>query len=136
MGLRKHQGTSSTPDSTPESSARQQNLSNSADVHKANYCFVCAICRQESWGYIRNRELYHQLNTVQAPCPNCSETFVLCKLREHLEICVPVKKHDPEDVKQHNLPKSLSESQAQALKKAQEGENRSTFQCPFCLREK
>jgi len=58
--------------------------------------------------------------------------FKLSELRKHSEICVPMRKN--QEIKPTNLSKHLSETQAKALQKAQEGENRSTFQCPFCPR--
>jgi len=58
--------------------------------------------------------------------------FTLSELRKHSEICLPMKKNQINET----LTKQLSETQAKALQKAQEGENRSTFQCPFCPRAK
>jgi len=60
--------------------------------------------------------------------------FTLSKLRKHLETCLPINENIK--TKSETLTKQLSESQAKALQKAQQGENRSTFQCPFCPRAK
>lgn len=119
-------------DSTPNSSLRDGSYSHSSHVHQVNQCFICAICRKESLGYVRYRELDHQLNTLETSCPNCSMIFTLSNLRKHSEECLPVSKNSINE----NLTKQLSDSQAKALQKAQEGENRSTFQCPFCPRAK
>jgi hypothetical protein len=61
--------------------------------------------------------------------------FTLSELRKHSEICLTMRKNQMEK-KSEPLTKQLSESQAKALQKAQQGENRSTFQCPFCPRAK
>jgi len=121
-----------TSESTPISSLRNGSFSHSSHVHQPNQCFVCAICRQESLGYVRYRELENQLNTIETSCPNCSMSFTLSELRKHSDTCLPMRKN--QDTKPINLTKNLSETQAKALQKAQEGENRSTFQCPFCPR--
>jgi len=65
--------------------------------------------------------------------------FTLSELRKHSEICLPVRKNQINgniEKKSELSIKQLSESQAKALQKAQQGENRSTFQCPFCPRAK
>jgi hypothetical protein len=130
IGLKKP----STPNSAPISSVRNASFSRSGHIHQPTQCFVCAICRQESLGYVRNRELENQLNTINTSCPNCSMIFTLSELRRHSEQCVPMRNN--QEKKSTTLNKHLSESQAKALQKAQEGENRSTFQCPFCPRAK
>ena len=82
-------------------------------------------------------ELENELNTLETSCSNCSMIFTLSELRNHLEACesttakVNHRKSDSKTITRH-----LSESQADALKRAQAGENRSTFQCPFCERAK
>ncbi|CAF0864443.1 unnamed protein product [Rotaria sp. Silwood1] len=134
IGLRKHSNSSPTSESTPASSSRSGSFSHSTHVHQPNQCFVCAICRQESLGYVRYRDLENQLNTLETSCPNCSLVFTLSELRNHLETCFPITKHDNIITKSATLTKQLSESQAKALQLAQEGDNRSTFQCPFCPR--
>jgi acetyl-CoA carboxylase beta subunit len=85
-------------------------------------------------GYVRYRELEEQLNNIQTSCPNCLLMFNLSELRKHSETCTPMKQK--QEIKPGMQAKRLSESQAKALQKAQEGENRSTFQCPFCPRAK
>src|ERR1700728_545887 len=115
LGLKK----SSPSESTPTSSLRSGSISHSLHIHQPNQCFVCAICRQESLGYVRYRELENQLNTIKTSCPNCSMNFILSELRKHSEACLPVRKN------QETSAQRLSESQAKALQKAQEGENRS-----------
>jgi hypothetical protein len=64
---------------------------------------------------------------------------MLCDIRKHLETCPPKKKIDANDIKKIFNPdfiKQLSKPQATALEKARGGENRSTFQCPYCVRAK
>jgi hypothetical protein len=63
-------------------------------------------------------------------------SFTLSELRKHSEICLTMRKKNQIEKKSEPLTKQLSESQAKALQKAQQGENRSTFQCPFCPRAK
>jgi predicted RNA-binding Zn-ribbon protein involved in translation (DUF1610 family) len=122
----------STSDTTPISSLRNGSFSHSSHLHQPTQCFICAICRQESLGYVRYRELENQMNTLETACPNCSMIFKLSDLRKHSDTCLPNRRQSKPVI--HN--KQLSESQAKALQKAQEGENRSTFQCPFCPRAK
>ncbi len=109
-------------------------------VHENNQCFVCAICRKESFGYLDCRDLETDLKTIEALCPNCSKLWMLCDLRKHLETCTPKKKVDVNDIAKifsnGNFLKQLSQPQAEALQKARGGENRSTFQCPYCTRAK
>jgi hypothetical protein len=109
-------------------------------VHESNQCFVCAICRKESFGYLDCRDLETDLKTIEALCPNCTKPFMLCDLRKHIETCSPPKtKIDADAIRKifnPNFLKQLSTSQAQALEKARGGENRSTFQCPYCTRAK
>jgi len=109
-------------------------------VHEINQCFVCAICRKESLGYLDCRDLEADLKTLETSCPHCAKSFMLCNLRKHLEKCTPPKKKiDANAIKDIFNPKflrELSEPQAQALEKARAGENRSTFQCPYCTRAK
>jgi predicted RNA-binding Zn-ribbon protein involved in translation (DUF1610 family) len=69
--------------------------------------------------------------TLESSCPNCSMIFKICELRKHSDTCLPNR-----ETKSVISMQQLSESQAKALQKAQEGENRSTFQCPFCPRAK
>ncbi|CAF3341392.1 unnamed protein product [Rotaria socialis] len=135
IGLRKHPSTSTTSESNPVSSLRSDSVSHSKTLHQPNQCFVCAICRKESLGFVRYRELENELNTLETSCSNCSTIFTLSELRKHLETCestaakVNRRKSDSKPIARH-----LSESQADALKRAQAGENRSTFECPFCAR--
>jgi hypothetical protein len=109
-------------------------------IHEKNQCFVCAICRKESFGYLDCRDLETDLKTIEALCPNCSKSLMLCDLRKHLEKCTPPKKTiNADDIKKIFSPdlfRQLSKPQAQALEKARAGENRSTFQCPYCTRAK
>ncbi|CAM2711015.1 unnamed protein product [Rotaria socialis] len=113
IGLRKHPSTSTTSESNPVSSLRSD----------------------KSLGFVRYRELENELNTLETSCSNCSTIFTLSELRKHLETCestaakVNRRKSDSKPIARH-----LSESQADALKRAQAGENRSTFECPFCAR--
>ncbi|CAF1206849.1 unnamed protein product [Adineta steineri] len=137
LGLKKPITLTSESESIPTSSLRIDSFSHSSHVHQPNQCFVCAICRKESLGYVRYRELENQLDTFETSCPNCSIVFTLSALRKHLEICIPMRsnytRHNT-DSRSTNLVERLSESQTKALQKAQQGENRSTFQCPFCPR--
>ena len=109
-------------------------------LHDKQQCYDCAICRKKSFGYLDCRELETDLTTLDTPCSNCKKIFVLCELRKHLESCKPQKKTvDADALKNIFNPdffKQLSQPQAEALKKAQGGENRSTFQCPYCERAK
>ncbi len=75
------------------------------------------------------------MNSLETSCPNCSMIFKLSYLRKHSETCLPIREGHNQ-TKPVISTKQLSESQAKALHKAQEGENRSTFQCPFCPRAK
>lgn len=59
----------------------------------------------------------------------------ISQLRRHSEGCL-LNPTEQRRRKSEIINQSLSESQARALQKAQEGENRSTFQCPFCPRAK
>ncbi|CAF1598441.1 unnamed protein product [Adineta ricciae] len=137
IGLKKNGFCSSSTESNPLSSFRSGSFSHSSHIHQPNQIFTCAICRKESLGYVRYRELENQLDTLETKCPNCTVVCTLTQLRKHLEICTPIRQHyakDNSDTKPANLDRELSDSQAKALQKAQEGENRSTFQCPFCPR--
>ena len=127
IGLRKP----SSGDGQAASSLRSEAFTHSSHVHQASQCFVCAICRQESLGYVRYRELENQLQTLRTGCPSCNEDFTLAEFRVHSESCSASKPSRPA-----KMEKQLSSSQAQALQKAIEGENRSTFACPFCQRTK
>ncbi|CAF1083729.1 unnamed protein product [Rotaria sp. Silwood1] len=105
--------------------------------HETNQCFVCAICRTESFGYSDCRDLEVDLKTLEGLCPHCSKPFMLCNLRKHLENCTPPSKPNVgvEEIKKiftTDFFKKLSQPQAEALQKARAGENRSTFQCPYC----
>ncbi|UJR08311.1 hypothetical protein I4U23_012582 [Adineta vaga] len=136
IGLKKTNFTSPC-ETIPVSSYRSGSFSHSSHVHQSNQIFTCAICRKESLGYVRYRELENQLDTLETQCPNCTIVLTLSHLRKHLEICTPMRNHyakDNIDIKPVNSAQELSESQAKALQRAQEGENRSTFQCPFCPR--
>jgi hypothetical protein len=141
IGLKKP-GTStssSSTESTPTSSFRSGSFSHSSHIHQPNQCFICAICRKESLGYVRYRELENQLDTLETSCSNCAIVFTLSELRKHSETCLPMRKNQTNEIteaKPSPLIKHLSDSQAKALEKAQQGENRSTFQCPFCPRAK
>ncbi|CAF1261337.1 unnamed protein product [Rotaria sordida] len=135
IGLRKHSDPLSTSESIPPvSSLRSGSFSHSTHVHQSNQCFVCAICRQESLGYVRYRELENQLNTLETSCSNCSMIFTLSDLRKHLETCLPIKQHENIQTIPGTTIRQLSDSQTKALQLAQAGDNRSTFQCPFCPR--
>jgi hypothetical protein len=109
-------------------------------VHEADQCFVCAICRTESFGYLECRDLVADLETLETACPHCTKPFLLCNLRKHMEQCTPPKKTiDTSDIKKifnKNFLKQLSAPQAEALEKARTDDNRSTFQCPYCPRAK
>ena len=59
----------------------------------------------------------------------------ISQLRKHSETCL-MNSTEQRGRKSEITNQPLSESQAEALQKAQEGENRSTFQCPFCIRAK
>jgi hypothetical protein len=69
---------------------------------------------------------------------------MLCDLKKHLETCKPPPPKKPSVDVDHlkkvlgggNFLKQLSKPQAEALEKARGGENRSTFQCPYCTRAK
>jgi hypothetical protein len=86
------------------------------------------------------RDLDEDLKTLEAPCPHCPKSFLLCDLRKHLETCLPKKKEigvsDIRKIFSSGQFLHLSESQATALEKARKNENRSTFPCPFCERAK
>ena len=67
--------------------------------------------------------------------------MTLSELRAHQETCVPEKK--PVDLEEFrktlgnpDIMRVLSNTQAEALEKAREGQNRSTFLCPFCAEAK
>ncbi|CAF2493085.1 unnamed protein product [Rotaria sp. Silwood2] len=106
--------------------------------YETDQCFICAICRTESLGYSDCRDLEVDLKTLEGICPHCSKPFMLCNLRKHLENCTPSKPNvGVEDIKRiftPNFLQQLSKPQAEALQKARDGENRSTFQCPYCPR--
>lgn len=127
FGLKK---STSTNENSVLTSLRPDRETHSTHLHQPNQIFVCAICRQESFGYVRFRALDQQLRQLQSECSNCSQRFTLADLRIHCENCfstsTTIKTFDT----------NLSESQSRALQKAQEGENRSTFSCPFCSRTK
>ena len=138
IGLRKTSAASNV-DPPPLASSLSDSVNHTSRVHQANQRFVCAICRQESMGYVRHREIDHQLNSLEASCPHCSQVLVLRRLRTHLETCLPVRRVEGRaqtDASLGQPVKTLSKSQVDALKKAQAGENRSTFPCPFCARSK
>ncbi|CAF1317306.1 unnamed protein product [Adineta ricciae] len=101
-------------------------------------CFVCAMCRAESFGFYECKDLQSDLETLEAPCANCNKSLALCELRRHSEKCVPPKKTiNTATIKRAftaDLLKQLSAPQAKALEKARSGQNRSTFQCPYCER--
>jgi hypothetical protein len=138
-GLKKSPSSSDEPSlenpSIPQTSSTRT-LIYKPQLHENNQCFICAICRKESLGYFECRELEADLKTIEAPCPNCTKPLMLCDLRKHLETCTPAKKKiNTEEIMKVFNPdffKQLSQPQAQALEKAREGENRSTFPCPYC----
>lgn len=103
-------------------------------------CFVCAMCRSESFGYTECRDIQADLKTLETTCPNCPKKFILCELRKHLEACTPKPKIGVADVKKlfanQDFLRKLSRPQAEALNKARNGENRSTFPCPYCATSK
>ena len=131
---------SPTSDTIPLSSLRSESFSHSLHLHQPTQCFTCAICRQESLGYVRYRELENQMNTLETSCPNCLIILKISELRKHSDNCLPSRREEQQQQRRPTnaeiLTQQLSESQAKALQKAQEGENRSTFQCPFCPRAK
>lgn len=104
----------------------------SSNIHHENNLYCCAVCRQECFGFIRSPELQMKLNTLTGKCLHCSESFNLMKLRDHSDKCFERKSPVV------YVPKlsTLSQSQADAMKKAQDNQNRSTFRCPFCERNK
>lgn len=124
-----------TSTTTASPSLRDGSFSHSSHLHQPTQCFVCAICRQESLGYVRYRELENQMSTLETPCPNCSMILKISQLRNHSETCLP-NSAESQRRRSEILNQPLSESQMKALQKAQEGENRSTFNCPFCPRAK
>lgn len=129
FGLKK---STSTNENSALTSLRPDSEAHSTHLHQPNQIFVCAICRQESFGYVRFRAFDQQLRQLQSECSNCSKLFTLADLRVHYENCFPTSTSTSTTIKTSNS--NLSESQARALQKAQEGENRSTFSCPFCSR--
>lgn len=140
-GLKKSPSSSSTDlSSIPQSQPATPTLIYKPKIHEINQCFICAICRKESLGYFDCRDLEADLKTLEALCPHCAKSFMLCELRKHIENCTPPKKTiNPDDIKKIFNPdyiKQLSESQTKALEKARGGQNRSTFQCPYCTTAK
>ncbi|UJR37930.1 hypothetical protein I4U23_030616 [Adineta vaga] len=139
-GLKKSSSSSTTDLTTipkSEPSPKTATLIYKPKLHEADACFICAICRTEVFGYYDCRDLEADLKTLEAPCSICDRSLVLCELRRHSEKCKPKKKVDVNDLKNiltPNFLKQLSEPQTQALEKARAGENRSTFQCPYCPR--
>jgi len=142
-GLKKPLSSPSSPSLSDRSSNQQSPLPRTLiytpKVHENNLCFICAICRKESFGYLDCRDVETDLKTLEASCPHCSKLFMLCDLRKHLETCTPQKKPAPvvpealqKFLADKNILQKLSTPQAQALEKARDGENRSTFQCPYC----
>lgn len=109
-------------------------------LHDKHQCYECAMCRKLSYGYLDCRDLEMDLKTLEISCPNCAKLFVLCEFRKHSDSCKPAKKAvDANALKNIFNPdffKQLSQPQAEALQKARGGENRSTFQCPYCDRAK
>lgn len=147
-GLKKQ---STTPPSTPTASIDNNKSTQAASltrtlvykpkVHDSDQTFICAICRKESAGYLDCRDLETDLKTLEGPCPHCTKSFLLCDIRKHLEKCPrPKASVDPNAIKNLFANKDflakLSQPQAQALEEARNGENRSTFQCPYCTRAK
>jgi len=138
-GLKKSPSSSSSDiSSIPQSPQSPPTLIYKPKVHEINQCFVCAICRKESLGYLDCRDLEADLKTLEALCPHCTKSLMLCELRKHLEDCTPPKKKiDAKELKKvfnTDFLRQLSQPQAKALEKARGGENRSTFQCPYCTR--
>ena len=140
-GLKKSPSSSSTELTlTPQSQPTTPTLIYTPKIHETNQSFVCAICRKESLGYLDCRDLETDLKTLEAPCPHCSKPIMLCDLRKHLEKCTPPKKVvDANELKKvftNDFLSQLSQPQAKALERARQGENRSTFRCPYCIRAK
>jgi hypothetical protein len=133
-GLKKSPSSSSSDlTSIPQTPQSPPTLIYKPKVHEINQCFVCAICRKESLGYLDCRDLEADLKTLEAPCPQCEKSLMLC------DTCLPKKKIDVNDLKKIFNPdfiKQLSTPQATALERARGGENRSTFKCPYCTRAK
>lgn len=144
-GLKKEE---TTPPSTPTPSLENSKIKRSPStrtliyvpqVYASDQYFVCAICRTKSAGYLDCRDLETDLKTLEGPCPHCSKPFVLRDIRKHVEKCPPPKKAvNPDVIKNLFTNKDflakLSQPQAQALEQARNGENRSTFPCPYCSR--
>ena len=140
-GLKKP-SSSPVTDILPASSAslRRGSVIYTPKIHEADQCYVCAMCRKESLGYLDCRDLEVDLKTIESSCPHCSKSLLLRDVRKHVEKCHPPKTGLGVDaIKKAFTPdviKKLSEPQAKALEKARNGENRSTFQCPYCARSK
>jgi len=124
---------SSADAANAQSSFRENSSSYSTHHHQPTQCFLCAICRQESFGYVRYRELETRMSQLTVSCSNCELKFKLSELRQHSDVCQIDRDNKTDRFATNHR---LSDSQAQALQKAQKGQNRSTFQCPFCPRAK
>lgn len=124
----------STDSSGQSSFFRTDSSSHSNRHHQAQQCFLCAICRQESFGYVRYRELENRMNQLVVSCSNCDINLKISELRQHSDTCQMNQNQSRSETNQPVNNQRLSESQIQALQKAQQGQNRSTFQCPFCPR--
>ncbi|CAF0721429.1 unnamed protein product [Adineta steineri] len=137
-GLKKSPTSSSSDlSSVPQSQSSTPTLIYKPKIHETNQCFGCAICRKESLGYLDCLDLVADLKTLETSCPQCKQSLLICNLRKHMEQCTQTKKkinvNDIKNIFNPDFLKQLSTPQVQALEKAREGENRSTFQCPYCV---
>lgn len=117
------------PPTPPRSSIVYQPKSYEMDTK-----FVCGICRGKSSGYTDCQDLIVDMKTLETKCPYCLIELKIFEFRKHRENCSAPKLTSSGlfGTASSNLMSKLSEKQAEAFNRALEGENRSTFRCPFC----
>ena len=126
------------PEATP---AARSSIIYTPRILEPDQSFTCAICREVSNGYSESRDLAIDLETLPYQCPHCSTELLLGELRQHQETCAATKKKiDVEEIRKalagQQVKSVLSEMQLRAREEAREGQNRSTFPCPFCSNAK
>lgn len=100
--------------------------------------FVCGICRGKSLGYTDCQDLIVDMKTLETKCPFCLIELKISDFRQHRENCSApnLKTSGSFGAVNPGLLSKLSEKQAEAFNRALQGENRSTFRCPFCPQAK
>ena len=110
----------------------------SPKFYEADTTFVCGVCRGKSLGYTDCQDLTVDMKTLEMKCPYCLTEMKINEFRTHRETCTApkLKSSGSASGMSADIMSKLSEKQAEAFNRAIQGENRSTFRCPFCPQAK